>query len=260
MFDEFVKEVAYSLNPLKYKTLIENSPWKATKFMLKILLIFFLIMSVLLIPKLNEFQDSIRIQLLKVESVHVSGNFSVREPITIPENEPLLIVDTTGKHNKIKDEKLLLTKDGIQVKTITDVIKINYSDFSQFNKVSEQVSQVIFFAAILILPTIMIFLYLILFLKYLFIALSLSFLFYILLDLAFFQTKFKRIFTTALYSTILFIPVELIFIGINEEYLIPIQDFYKIKIYLLTGLIYLVFFLINSIVVCYYVKKLSQEW
>ena len=146
------------------------------------------------------------------------------------------------------------------VRDIKKEVKINYSDFSQFNKVSEQVSQVIFFAAILILPTIMIFLYLILFLKYLFIALSLSFLFYILLDLAFFQTKFKRIFTTALYSTILFIPVELIFIGINEEYLIPIQDFYKIKIYLLTSLIYLIFFLINSIVVGYYVKKLSQEW
>ncbi len=262
MFEEFVKEVAYSLNPLKYKTLIEHSPWKATRFMFKILIIFFIISTIIMAPKLVDFQDSVRRQLLKVDSVHISGNFSVSEPITIPEKDPLLIVDTTGKHNNIGDERLLLTKEDIQVRPIGDIIKINYSEFSQFNKIAEPVSQIVFFIALLIMPTILILIFLLLFLKYFLIAFVFSASFYIILDLAFFQTKFKRILTTAIYSTILLIPIELIFIAINEEYLMPIQDFYKLKLYLISSLIYLVFFLVNSVVVGHYVKKLSQgqEW
>ncbi len=259
MFHEFVKEVEYSFNPFKYTKLIENSSYKATKFLIKILIIAFILSMILYIPSLADVPDFIDRQLKKVDEVHVSGNFTLSDPIVLPEENPLLIVDTNHAYSSVGNALFLFTDTSISFNQFGEVIQVEYSELKEFYKVTDKLSKMIFFIVLLTIPTFALMVYLTFLIKYFLIAFVSSALFYLLLDLTFLQVSFRRIFTISLYSTIILVLLEQILIPIKEDLLYASFGFLWIKFYVVSTLIYLIFFLFNAIIVGKYIKSLKEE-
>lgn len=259
MFHDFVKEVEYSFNPFRYTKLIENSSYKGFKFLIKILILGFILSMILYIPSLVDVPDFIDRQLKKVDEVQISGSFTLSDPIILPEDNPLLIVDTSNSYNDVGNALFLFTNEGVSFNQFGEIIQVDYSELKEFYKVTDKLAKMFFFIVLLTLPTFALMVYLTFLIKYFVIAFISSALFYLLLDLTFLQVSFRRIFTVSLYSTIILVLLEQILIPIKEDFLYASFGFLWIKFYVISTSIYLIFFLFNTIVVGKYLKQLKEE-
>lgn len=254
-FDELFK----SLNPIKYSILSQRRPSSGVKFMAKLLFLTFILMLLLYIPKISSWQDDLSNQIKSLNFKEVSGNWSTSTPIAIPEKEPFIILDTTGKHSKINEENLLITEDYIHYKILGNVQKIKLEDFKEIDKIKREVGALIFLLALIFVPYFALLTYLLFFLKYLLIAGILSFVTWTLTDLTHVKLKLKQVLNAALYATVFFIPVEILSIPFSINWLMKSVEILRIKFFFLSTAIYIGIFLFIILYLMVDYKRYKKE-
>ena len=249
MFEVFIKELISSVNPFAYKTLCIHPFSKSVKFFSKLLVVFYVVFILLLVPKFMEIPSYVNEKISHIAFVDINGTFDMTEPIFIPDKNPFLVVDTSGNFSDLKSAGLIFTKDIVKYKILGSFDEAKYSDLKNVKSKSAEISSLLVFFIIMLIPSFVITGYFIFLLKYL----ALSFIFgtatFLLLDLTTFSVSYKKILNTAGFSLIAVIPFELVFLGINQEYLLPLFDIFRIQFYAVTLLLYLILYLFALAVV-----------
>lgn len=257
MFDVFAKEVAGAVNPFAYKSLSRRGAGKGFKFVFKILLFVYIISLFLYIPRIAETKDLIARQLTKLD-MNVTGTFSTNQPIAIPEEKPWIVVDTNPKE-KLRAELIIVTDKDVVYRTPTGTRKVALSEFKDIAKNREAVADFFAFLLLLLTPTVAFLGYVYLAFRYMIIAILAGMLGFILLDLTQHKVPFRRVMATACYSLMLPIAIEVISLPLNTEWLVQAGKVWGFPIFIVTSVIYLVWFIAALIVVWVDARKQPEE-
>lgn len=258
MLIEFFEEMVQSINPVKYSFLSQKKPAKAIKFMTTLLFVCFILMAILYLPKISILQDDLANQMQNLDFSEVSGNWSTKAQIALPEKNPLIVIDTVSD-NKINTEFLYISNDFIYYKFFGNTQKIKISDLKNTEKVKNEFSGFLFFLALLFLPYIIIIAYSLFFIKYLFITGLTAFIAWTLMDLTYFKIKLKQVFNTAIYGTVFLIPLEILSFPIGNEWLMNRTEIFRIEFFFLSTTIYLAFFLFVCIFLMINHRKTKED-
>jgi len=88
---KFIKEVLSCFYPPKYKSLKSRKFWQSYGFVLKVLLIAFVISTIIMIPDMLKLKNEITEEIGKMHSVNISGKIETTSPVRIPVKDPLLV-------------------------------------------------------------------------------------------------------------------------------------------------------------------------
>lgn len=258
MFELFIKEIISSVNPFHYKTLCLHPTSKSIKFLLKLLLTSYVIFLFLFVPKLFEIPDYLQEKISHVSQVDINGTFEMTEPVFIPDKNPWLVVDTSGNYSEVKTARLIFTKNEVKYRTLKDFEEIKYGELKNVKEKSPEIAGLLSFFALFILPSFVFTGYFILFLKYFIWAFLFATSTFLLLDLTSFSISYKKIFNASVFALVLVVPIEIILLAINHNYLLPIFEILKMPFYAVTILIYIILYLFGLVVLIHDSKSRTE--
>ncbi|MEK6857100.1 MAG: DUF1189 family protein [Nanoarchaeota archaeon] len=247
MLELFIKELISSANPFQYKTLCLHPTGKSVKFLLKLILISYIVFLFLFVPKLFEIPSYLQEKISHVSQVDINGTFDMREPVFIPDKNPWLVVDTSGNYSDVKTARIIFTKEEIKYRTLKSFEEIKYSELKNVKEKSPEIAGLLSFFALFILPSFIFIGYFILFLKYFLWAFVFGTATFLLLDLTTFSIAYKKVLNASTFALVLVVPIEIILLAINHNYLLPIFDIFKIPFYAVTLLIYVILYLFGLV-------------
>lgn len=251
MFEVFIKELISSVNPFHYKTLCLHSTDKSIKFLSKILLISYVIFLFLFVPQLFNIPDYLQEKISHVSHVDINGTFEMTEPVFIPDKDPWLVVDTSGNYSDVETARLIFTKEEVKYRTLKNFEEIKYGELKNVKEKSSEIASLLSFFALFVLPSFVFTGYFILFLKYFLWAFIFGTATFLLLDLTTFSVSYKKVFNASVFALVLVVPLEVILLAINHNYLLPIFEIFKIPFYAVTILIYFILYLFGLVVLVY---------
>ena len=249
---EFIKEVYQCFHPEKASFIVDRPAKKAIWFFTKALFFSFILMGLLFIPSLFKLPSAISEEIGKFESLSFSGNATTSAPITIPDKDPLIRIDTTSKEIIMKTERLLVTKDAVYTRILTT----NNITIEELKNPSEHKAGVAGFIALLTIfsiPSILFYAYIINWVIYFLLILLVSTIVFLLIDLTHFRKKWTQLFKINCYSSVGMISLEILTIPFKPFWMFPIFNFVGIRIYA-TG-IALLFILTGVITGFYHYRK-----
>ena len=230
---DFLHDIPYSLNGKHYGELADRKAGKAVGYVFGLVVIAFLIMCVLGIPTLSSFGDYIDNQLSKIDKIQIDGKVLMHDAILIPEVDPIIAIDATNNTQKAVASKMLVTQEYFYWKTASgEVKKVKMADWFRNDESRSAIASFIFLVSLIFLPGFLFWLMILLFLKYLIIVTVFAAIFSITLDLTKYKIPFKKMFNICAYAATLLIFVEVIFIPIGTNYLLPLFSIFWIQFYL----------------------------
>ena len=239
------------LNPFAYDEIIAKKTfWSSVGFLLILLLIFTLIASFIRIKDFLALQNYLSKQIEKIDTSKTNWSIETLSPIAIPEKNPIFVFDTSGE----KKGKFITIS-----KTNLNFFNKNFKleAFKDFKANAKDLGSLATYLIIFALPSIFFYWYLALFLKYFLIALTLGFVVWLLLDFTPYNIQIRSAFGAAFHSLIVLIPIELIFSSLGAaNLLIPIFKIFEINFFLISLIIYILFFLIAMLSIV--VEKIAK--
>lgn len=237
---DFFRDIPYSLNGKNYGELAKRPNTKAITYIMGCVIFAFLIMCLFGIPKLIGFGEYIDSELNKIDKIQIDGKILMNEAIIFPEDDPLIAIDATNNTKKAEARKMLVTQEFFYWKTMTgDIKKVKMADWFRNPESRRAISSFIFLIALMILPGFLFWFIILLIVKYLLITILFAGIFFILLDLTKFRMSFKKMFNVCAYASTLLIFIEVIFIPLGTDYLIPLFEIFWIQFYLVTSILYI---------------------
>ena len=110
---KFIKEVLSCFYPPKYKSLKMKTFWQSYGFVLKVLLVAFVISSIIMIPDMLKLKNEITGEVGKLQAVNITGKIVTTSPVNIPTKDPLVAIDTQTDR-QLKNEFLVITDDFVK--------------------------------------------------------------------------------------------------------------------------------------------------
>ncbi|MBD3163667.1 DUF1189 domain-containing protein [Candidatus Woesearchaeota archaeon] len=172
----FILVLLKSLNPKYYMDLLDKDFSKSIKYFCSLLLFSFLLMAFLAVPSLLIIKSNMDKQVLDISKLKISADFETAEPIHIPENSPIITLDTSGSET-LDEEAFLITDKYILYNLLGRKGEIGSTEFD-FTKDRENFKNKLLIVLLAFLPSIFFFYYIAYGLKYLLILLMVSFLGY----------------------------------------------------------------------------------
>lgn len=151
---EVIRTVGISFQPQRYRELSTERPKKIFNHLLLFIVLIFLLSSLTAIPALLSFKSELRTELDKVQSFDVGGSFETRAPVYITGD---VVVDTSDTKKVITDEKLLVTKENIYF-NLWSPMKIRIEKILHPLRYKTQFVSAIALLAIVLAPSILLFL------------------------------------------------------------------------------------------------------
>lgn len=239
MSHNFFNTLAKSFNPSQYKHLSQHFVFDAFGFLMKLFLLSFILMILMMIPLFADIPDTVKAELHKVSGTF-NGTINMTAPIIFPAKEPFVIIDTTGKHDVIGAENILVTKYDVNYRFYRNPVQVPIDTLKDF-KNKDEWGYIFVTAAIFLIPAVLFWFAFALFAKYLIIAVLSASLFWVLLDLTRFRRSYPEVLVTAFYATIFLIPLEMIFMPVNTAWMIPTMHVMRIPFYAVPIGLYLLF-------------------
>lgn len=229
IFEKFSKQVFNSFNPKKFRDLIDNNVWDGVKYFTKILIIVYIIMLILLIPKLVSLKSDIQDSLSKFDQVSLEGTVEQSEQIRIPAKEPFIVIDATGNEVTPKKERMTITRDTLYYKIFTrQEIPLNLvKEMDPF-----VVSRLLIYFFIFILPSLIFFTLGAMWLKYFIFSILIGTIVFLMADLTRFSQSWKTCVKAACYSSTLIILIEVISSAIYGKWMVSLFSIWNLDIYL----------------------------
>ena len=250
-YKEFAKSILYSLIPDRYKGQSKKSYKDAFQYLLSILLVFFVIASILTMPKLLILPSYLLNQSGKITQFDLNPALLMSGPIIITEKSPLIIIDTTGNFTNLTMGKVLITDKNLFYKdSFRKTRAYGGENFSDITTHKSDLVKLVLWLIILTLPAVLIIVYFLFFVKYLLIIIISSLLAFVLTRLLKFILDFKEIVMIAFYSTTVMAFLEIIAIPLGiSGFLFPIPVIYGISLSLVPLTLFLIYFLLGIITV-----------
>lgn len=252
----FVTEITHTFLPGQWDELSRRQVKQGIAFFSKILLAVFVILLLLYVPKLARMPVVIADQLGKFDELKCdTAQVKMSVPVALPRLEPAVVIDTTGQYKELTTERLVVTKDKVFFRPLFRTFDVDTAELKNPGKNKEQVS--VFFAALafFVLPSIVFYAYVMLWLKYVVILFLLSIAVFVLLDLTHWKRAWKDVFVTACYAS--FIPLLLeVVLGVwNADLLIPVFEIAGIIRLYAVPIAALGVLTITALLLAYYTKK-----
>lgn len=245
---KFFQEITKVFQPYNFVMLGNASFGECIKFFSKFLLFAFFLMALVYVPTLVTLPNYFTQQMQKFNSLSITSNFTVVAPVYFPERDAVLVVDTTGMHDKLKGETFLVTKDKLKYKLLGKEYEIKDSSFSDVLSDKQGFSLLLTSISLFILPAIIFWLYAFAWLKYLITIILLASIFFTLFDLTHFRKKWHQILAMTTYSAMIPILLETISAPISADYLVPMLNFAGIDLYLVPLVVHSVLIVVLALI------------
>lgn len=234
----FWKELGQAFLPSHWKEISQRPAGQGVGFFSRALLLAFVLILLLSLPALVKMPHTISDQLNKFEALRLSGNFTMTSPILLPRNEPLLIFDTSGAYDELTNERVLITKEKIFYRPLFKTYSIRTEALKDLKNNRDNVN--VFLAALVffLLPAILFWAYVAVWLKYFLMMLALSIIVFVVLDLTHWRRTWKELFVISCYVSTIPLLAEVIVGTLNSKLLIPILSIAGlVQLYLIPAVI-----------------------
>jgi len=249
----FLKDIVYSFNPRYLDKVTNKSFGHAVGYFTMILAFAFVIMMILYVPQVGLLPGFVSEQISKFDSLNVSGTVNMNTAINIPESKPLFTVDMTGEEVKHSSQRVIVTKDYVLYNLLQGPKKVNTKEVLEPTKHKPIVSQLLALVIIFILPSIVFYSFIALWLKYFLLILAGGTLIFLLSELTHYRQKWVKTVKLACFAAGPVIAMEVISIPINTDWLMPLFRVAGIPIYII-GIVSLLCLTGTALVLIYYFK------
>jgi hypothetical protein len=246
-FSDFLWTILKSLNPDSLKDLSERITKDSLKYIFSLIAISLLLMVIVAIPKLIFLPAYINNQFGKFNNLSINMTTDMKEPVTIVQSNPQLIIDTTGNITKLGKANLLITKHMVMYRSLFKVKAFNISGFENILENKKGAADLIIFLAVLVFPMLLVMLYIVYSLKYLIIIIITVLLSFVVLKLIKHKIKFVHLFNLIIYASTSMILLELLTLPYLYNYLLPIPLFFGVTLPLIPLALFIVYFMIGII-------------
>jgi len=251
----FFKEAWESFTPSHWAEISGRTAGNGISFFSKVLLLAFVIMVLLAIPALVKMPKTISEQLGKFDVLQLSGNFTMSSPIKLPNSEPLFVFDTSGAFTELTSERVLVTQEKIFYRPLFGTHYVNTEQLKDLKNNSDNVKKFLAALVFLILPSIVFYAFVFVWLKYFLMIVTLSIILFVVLDLTHWRRTWKELFVVTCYASTLPVLAEVIVGAINPKLLVPVLSIAGlVQIYLIPAVV-LALLSIGAAMCVYYNKE-----
>jgi len=251
----FFKEAYETFLWSQWKDISERPAGKGIGFFTRVLLLAFVVMLLLSIPQLIKLPGTISQQLSKFEKFQTSANVTMSSPIKLPGSNPVFILDTSGAYTELKSERVLITNDKIFWKPLFRTHELSTGELKDLKNNRDQVKTFLAMLAFFLLPSVLFWAFVAVWLKYFLMILLLSIILFILLDLTHWRRTWKEFFVIGCYVSLLPVLVEVIVGAIDKRFLLPVLDVFDLVTIYLIPVVVLCLLTIGAALCVYYNKK-----
>jgi hypothetical protein len=197
-------------------------------FLSRVLVLAFVLILLLAIPKFARMPGEISGQLAKFDTLQFSANLTMSSPIKFPGSDPVAILDTSGAYTEITNERLLINRDKIQYKPFFKVREVKTEELKDLKNNREKVRMFLATLVFFILPAVLFWAFIAVWLKYVVMILLLSVILFVLLDLTHWRRTWKELFVICCYVSTLPVLAEVIIGAFSAHWLIPVLSVFDI--------------------------------
>jgi hypothetical protein len=250
---EFLKEIVYSFNPRKLDKYTNRSFGHCVGYLTMILAFSFVIMMICYAPQVGRLTGFVSEQISKFDAINVSGSVDMNSAIHIPEKKPVLTIDMTGEDVKPTTQRVIITKEYVLYSLLKGTQKVGTKQLLEPTKNKPMVSQVLALFIIFILPSIVFYSFLALWIKYFLLILIIGTLAFLLVDLTQYRKKWVKTIKLACFAAAPVIAIEVISIPFNTDWLIPLFRVAGIPVYVI-GIVLLLILTGLAVILTHYFK------
>ncbi len=253
---EFFRELWQSFTPSHWAEISKKTAGNGISFFTKVLLLAFVVMMLLAIPSLVKMPKEISDQLGKFDALQLSGNFTMSSPIKLPKSEPFIIFDTSGAFTELTTERVLVTKEKIFYRPFIKTHSQYTEQLKDLKKNRENVKRFLSALVFLVLPSILFYAYIVVWLKYFLMIFTLSIILFVLLDLTHWRRTWKELFVTCCHVSTLPVLAEVVLGAVKPGLLVPVLSIAGlVKLYLVPAVVLAVLAIGASLCVHYNRKE-----
>ena len=247
---EFFSSFRKSMIPHKYRFLITKNKADALSYFMTLMSLSIILMMFISIPFLFILHDRLVTQFHSFKKLKFSYDVQVSDPIVIGIRTPQIIIDTTGKYTKLEQGSLLITDKIIDYKILGLTNRIYLSDFNDLTKKQTSVVSSVLFLLVLLLPSLLIWLFVAQFIKYILIVLAVALIGKAFAQMMKYEINFAQSLIVAVYASTLMVLLDTILLPFNlGKYVLQFPIFLNYGISLLTIFIYLTVYIISLVMV-----------
>lgn len=252
---QFLDEVWQTFFPSHWAEISERSMGNGIGFFSKVLLAAFVVMMLVHIPVLIKMPSFISEQLSKFDTLRLAGNFTMSSPIKLPRSEPVVIFDTSGAYTELTSERVLITQNKVYYRPFFKTHSVNTEELKDLRNNREQVKAFLAVLVFFLLPSILVYAYIAVWLKYFLMILTLAVMVFLLLDLTHWRRTWKELFVLSCYVSTLPVLAEVIVGAINPDLLIPVLNIAGLLTLYLIPAVVLSLLTIGAALCVYYNRK-----
>lgn len=245
---EFFKTVLYSQFPKKYHELSQRPIKTAVEYLLSLLLVSFIVMGVLAVPKYLLLPQYIDNQFEKINTFTVDIDLETNESVKFTEKDPQLTIDTSPNAT-LEEGRVLITDEIFYLKNFNKISEYKFDDYKNLKDNPEFVKKMFLFILIMTLPSVAIISYFGFFFKFIAEIILLSLIAFVILRMAKHTTKLRDIFVAGIYASTIMVVLDILAIPYSlGKYLINVPIlFFGINI--ISLLLFLILFILALIII-----------
>ena len=211
----FFKSIWLALNPWRYDELRDKRMRVVFKYFFSFVFLVFVLSIVFMLPTIGGFVNK---QLSNFEKLEVSVNATMKNAMILPENNPVVTVDTRKEEGKLKEGRLLITDKYLYVNYPFRLTVERYEIGSYKDLLVNQ--GIIVSVLLLMLPSLLFLFYMVYAIKVLFIILLATIIGFVISRVAKFEILFGDTLKTGLFAATPMLIIDLIRLpfGFNVYY------------------------------------------
>ncbi|MBI4448713.1 hypothetical protein HY641_01645 [Candidatus Woesearchaeota archaeon] len=244
---EWALAVAYSFNPMYYKKVADAPPKEMFALVNKTITRAFVVMLIVALPMLVAVPSYVSSALGSFDVLTIDGRTELGEQIGVPAHDPHLVIDLSAQ-KAYEGERALLTREYFYFQSPFGAKKIN-TDYVLDPLAHKRESSLIVFGLFLLwLPSLLIYAYIVTFLKYLiWWAVFSTMAIVAIRALVLSSMRLRRIVNICAYALLPIVILEVLTIPFDTAWLFPILDFMGFAINLGSILLYMVLLIIGLV-------------
>ncbi len=170
-----------------------------------------------MIPVLMGLPSTIESKLNNVDVFNIDTNFTTIQPITIPNQHPVLIINYNNQ-TPAQSANIILNNNMLYAGALFKNYELNISGYGDVKQKASEYASVLTAVILMMLPTILVISYIYLAIKYFILILIAAVLVKIISAMLSYRTNFSHIFNSAMYGVSLTVFLDIIFFATNFEF------------------------------------------
>ncbi|MBI1970328.1 DUF1189 family protein [Candidatus Woesearchaeota archaeon] len=228
---EFWSMFLTSLNPTRYHRL-EPTLSKSLFYFVSMVFMVFLLTSILYIPSLLTLPSYVQKELNKFDSLQISLDYKLKEPIVVPKNNPLIVIDVIDNPKPVQEGIIIITGNELYYQPYPYAQRRVIRNDDNLLQKGNELSGLFGMLAVITAPVIFVAGFLYFFLKYIVIILIASVIGYLLARIAHFGIEYQDMFRVGLHAS-----TAMVVIGLLTRPFIPTTGYLEYIVFMIIFLL-----------------------